>query len=107
MFFFLSVFATRNHDSDFGFLKIVDKNHNHFETLTETHFAFKKIAMTKNIKSEIFRFLQIQISFVRILFNLRIFDSMIELSLADFKNLEMINFMFKIQDIYNMKTQLR
>ena len=86
---------------------MIDKIYNHAASLTDVHSAFKKIAMTKKIKNEMFRTLQIQISFVRILSNFRVFDSMIEIDFIDSSNFQMINFMFKFRDIYNLKTQLR
>ena len=86
---------------------MMKKNHNHTATLADAHSTHRKIAMTNAMKNEISRNLRIQISFTRIIFNLRVTDSITEISFADFSNPEMINLMFKPRDIYNMKTQLR
>ena len=86
---------------------MIEKNHNYIISLINAHFALKKIAMTKKIKSEIFRTLRVQISFDRIIFNFCVFDSMIEISFIDLSNFETINFTFSFRDIYNLKTQFR
>ena len=86
---------------------MMKKNHNHAATLVDAHSTHRKFAMTNAVKSEIFRNLRVQISFTRIIFSLRVIDSVTEVNFADFSNFEMINFMFKPRDIYNMKAQLR
>ena len=63
--------------------------------------------MTDQMKNEIFKILKIQISFVRILFNFHVVDSIIDENFVDSNNFEIVNPMFKFRDIYNMKTQLR
>ena len=80
------------------------KNHNHVATLIDVYLTHKKTAMTNAITNEIFRNLQIQISFTRIIFSFRVIDSITEINFANFNNLEMINFMFKFRDIYDTKT---
>ena len=81
--------------------------HNYAATLTDVHSALKKIAMIDQMKNEIFKILKIQISFVRIVFSLRVVDSVIDVSFADSSNFEIVNSMFKLRNIYNMKAQLR
>lgn len=63
--------------------------------------------MIEKIKNEIFRALQMQIFFERIVFNFCVLDSMTEINFIDLLNFELINFMFTFRDIYNLKTQLR
>ena len=86
---------------------MIDEIHNYTVTFDEIHSTFKKIIMTNQIKSEIFRVLKMHISFNRIIFSLRVVNSIIEISFADFTNFEIINFIFIFRNIYNMKTQLR
>ena len=103
----LFLIPQRNNFIDIWFLKMIDEIHNHVASLIDVHSAFRKIAMTNKIKNEMFRILRIQISFVCILSNFRVFDSMTEVDFIDSSNFQMINFMFKFRNIYNLKTQLR
>ena len=88
-------------------MKMTDDIHNHATTLADVHSALKKIAMTDQMKNEIFRTLKIQISFVRIVSSFRVADSIIGVNFADSNMFEIVNSMFKLRNIYSMKTQLR
>lgn len=102
-----SCVAKRENDSDIWFLKMITSTHNHAATLTDAHSALRKLAMTSKVKSEVSRALIVQTASSKILFSLRVADSMIEVSFDDLENPHIVNFLFKPRDIYNVKTQLR
>ncbi len=63
--------------------------------------------MTSKIKSEISRQLTIQVFASKILSNIRISNSIIDVNFSNSKNLRVINSMFRSKDIYNFKAKLR
>jgi hypothetical protein len=58
-FFFMMIM--RDDDNEAWFIKIIKLEHNHFVTLVDAHSFLRKLTMTKKIKSEIERLLNVQI----------------------------------------------
>jgi hypothetical protein len=98
--FFLIV--KRDNESDIWFLKIVIERHNHEVSLIDAFSVLRRMIMNEEVKVEVSRELRIQTTSSRILFNLRISDSIIEWN-DDFENSQSLNSMFKRRDIYNLK----
>ncbi len=65
------------------------------------------MTMTSKIKSEISRQLIVQVFVLKILSSIRISNLIIEINFVDSENLQVINFMFKSRNIYNLKTKFR
>jgi hypothetical protein len=86
---------------------MIKSNHNHSFILVDAHSILRKMIMISEIKNDIFRQLNVQISSAKVFFALRVFDSIIEVNFSNSKDSKIVNFMFKIRDIYNLKTELR
>jgi hypothetical protein len=102
--FFLIV--KRDNESDIWFLKIANEKHNHEVSLINAHLVLRRIIMNEEVKVEFSRESRVQTTSSRILFSLRISDSIIEWN-NDFENSQSLNSMFKRRDIYNLKAQMR
>ena len=102
-----SCVATRENDSGIWFLEVVKSTHNHASTLAGAHPALRKLAMTKEVKSEISRALIVQTAPFKILSSLRVADPTTGINFDDPENPYIINPLFKPRDIYNVKAQLR
>jgi hypothetical protein len=63
--------------------------------------------MTSKIKSEISRQLTVQIFASKILSNIRISNSIIDVNFSNSENSRVINSMFRSRNIYNLKAELR
>ena len=76
--------------------KLIVKNsfYNHFFTLSESHFALRKIAINENIINNIYKQFKANIASAQILSILRL-------------NKNEKNYMFKSQNIYNVKIKIR
>jgi hypothetical protein len=102
-----------------------NSKHNHAFIIVDAHSALRRLAMTREIKNEIFRQMIVQITSHEILFSLHLshaanshssdlansdssnFDSAnFDLMNFDLMNFD-LNFMIKSRDIYNIKAQLR
>jgi hypothetical protein len=94
------------------FLEVINSTHNHFFSLAKAHSILKRMTMIAEIKSDICRQFTVQTFTFKILFSLRIFDS-IDIEKNAFadaiasSDTDLINSMFSTRDIYNFKTQLR
>jgi hypothetical protein len=102
-----SLIAQRRED-DFivWFLKIINLAHNHDFNFVDSHFILRKLIMTSEIKSQISRQIAVQITSFKIIFSLRIFDSVAKMNTKNSENLT-ITSLFKTRNIYNVKTQIR
>ncbi len=101
------VVVTREVDNDAWFLKIVNERHNHSAIFVDAHSAHRKLVMNEEMKSEIFKTLIVQIRSSQIIFALRVLDSMTDVNIENSENSRIVNSLFKSQDIYNVKRQLR
>ena len=99
--------ATRENDSGIWFLEVVKSTHNHASTFAGAHPALRKLAMAKEVKSEISRALIVQTAPFKILSSLRVAAPTTGINFDDPENPYIINPLFKPRDIYNVKAQLR
>jgi hypothetical protein len=122
-FFIVVKLADENADS--WIFEIRNSEHNHVSIIVDVHSVLRRLAMTREIRNEIFRQMIVQITSHEILFSLRLshaailhsFDSTnsesansesTNLNSANFDLMNFdINLMIRSRDIYNMKAQLR
>jgi hypothetical protein len=91
-----SAIEIKNQDSDVEFLKMIKLNHNHFFTFVDAHSILRKMIIISEIKNDISRQLNVQISSAKVLFALRIFDSVNEVNFSNSEDSKILNLMFKI-----------
>jgi hypothetical protein len=106
-FSFLLTAKLENENIDSWLLKMINKKDNHSSSLVEAHSALRRMIMTEKVVSDIFRQLTVQISTTNVIFSLRVLDMNANLDAESLNAKEIVNFMFKSRDIYNLKAKLR
>jgi hypothetical protein len=102
-FFFIVI--KLNKDIQTWFHEIRNSDHNHDVIIVEFYSILRRMTMIREMKSDIFRQLIVQIASSKILFILRL--DFANISFANISFVDDFNFLFKSRDIYNVKAKLR
>ena len=95
-----------DNNTSFWLLEVANAEHNHKPTLIVTYPVHSKITLNKRSKIDISHTLTVQSTFLQILSSFCLLDPITEID-NNYKNIQPVNFLFKKQNIHNVKAQIR